>query len=201
MTFVRSFFLRNGLEFIFHFCRHKAEYLKSLIQEQEIICHAAYGSSKDINVYSSLGLKSDKIFVIGKPSRRQSNLQCTWLTEGYAEHLARLTSPGGSRPAQGNARMVIPKGSGLGPPGLQRRRTFKSASRATSYPYGADGASGGAAGGGQQAGQSRDGKLMNSMHFLAGKILSKILSAVKLNFAIFLKSFFPFLARSPSERT
>ena len=41
---------------------------------------------------------------------------------------------GGSRPAQGNARMVIPKGQVLTHPALQRRRTFKSASRTTSYP-------------------------------------------------------------------
>ena len=95
----------------FSFFRHKAEYLKSLINEQDIIIHAAYGSSKDISVYSSLGLKSDQIFTIGKPSRRQSNLQVSWISNGYAEHLAYLTSPGGSRPAQGNARMVIPKGT------------------------------------------------------------------------------------------
>ena len=73
--------------------------------------HAAYGSSKDIKVYSSLGLKSDQIFTIGTPSRRQLNLPVSWISNGYAEHLAYLTSPGGSRPAQGNARMVIPKGT------------------------------------------------------------------------------------------
>jgi hypothetical protein len=99
---------------MFHFCpiyfRHKAEYLKSLISEHEIVIHAAYGSSKDIKVYSSLGLKSDQIFTIGTPSRRQINLPVSWISNGYAEHLAYLTSPGGSRPAQGNARMVIPKG-------------------------------------------------------------------------------------------
>jgi phosphatidate phosphatase PAH1 len=115
--------------------KHKAEYLKSLITDHEIVIHAAYGSSKDIKVYSSLGLKSDQIFTIGTPSRRQLNLSVSWISNGYAEHLAYLTSPGGSRPAQGNARMVIPKGLALGPPGLQRRRTFKSASRTTSYPF------------------------------------------------------------------
>ena len=94
--------------------------------EQELVIHAAYGSSKDISVYSALGLKSDQMFIIGKPSKRQSSLQVSWISNGYAEHLAYLTSPGGSRPAQGNARMVIPKGTALGmPPGLQRRRTFK----------------------------------------------------------------------------
>lgn len=120
------------------FFRHKADYLKSLVHDQDIVIHAAYGSSKDINVYSALGLKSEQIFIVGKPSKKQSSLPVTWLANGYAEHLAVLISPGGSRPAQGNARMVIPKGSGLGPPGLQRRRTFKSASRTTSYPFGAE---------------------------------------------------------------
>lgn len=34
----------------------------------------------------------------------------TVLTEGYASHLNILMQHGGSRPAQGNQRMVIPKG-------------------------------------------------------------------------------------------
>ena len=67
---------------LFHF-RHKAEYLKSLKTEQDIVIHAAYGSSKDINVYSSLGLKSEQIFIIGKPSRRQNSLQVSWISNGY----------------------------------------------------------------------------------------------------------------------
>ena len=124
------------------FYRHKAEYLKSLTQEQDIQIHAAYGSSKDINVYSTLGLKNEQMYIIGKPSRRQSQLPVNWISNGYTEHLANLNIPGGSRPAQGNARMVIPKGAVLGHPvhvgGLQRRRTFKaSAGRTSSYPYGA----------------------------------------------------------------
>lgn len=120
------------------FFRHKADFLKSLTQEQEIIIHAAYGSSKDINVYSSLGLKNEQMYIIGKPSRRQSQLPVNWISNGYTDHLSNLNIPGGSRPAQGNARMVIPKGAVLGHPGgLQRRRTFKaSAARTTSYPYG-----------------------------------------------------------------
>ena len=74
--------------------RHKADYLKSLISDQDVVIHAAYGSSKDISVYSSLELKYDQIFVFGKPSKKQSQLQVTWLSNGYAEHLAYLTSPG-----------------------------------------------------------------------------------------------------------
>ena len=34
---------------------------------------------------------------------------CNPLTEGYAAHLTKISSPGGSVPAQGNARMVIPR--------------------------------------------------------------------------------------------
>ena len=34
---------------------------------------------------------------------------CDPLTEGYAAHLSKLSAPGGSVPAQGNARMVIPR--------------------------------------------------------------------------------------------
>ena len=97
--------------FIVLACRHKAEYLKSLTQEQEIYIHAAYGSSKDINVYSTLGLKNEQMYIIGKPSRRQSQLPVNWISNGYTEHLVNLNTPGGSRPAQGNARMVIPKGT------------------------------------------------------------------------------------------
>ena len=78
--------------------------MKSLVTDQDIIIHAAYGSSKDISVYSSLELTTDQIFIFGKPSKRQSHLQVTWLSNGYAEHLAQLTTPGGCRPAQGNAR-------------------------------------------------------------------------------------------------
>ncbi|CAG7829804.1 unnamed protein product, partial [Allacma fusca] len=53
---------------------------------------------------------------------------------GYSTHLNALMAHGGSRPAQGNARMVIPRGY-FGLPGqrlsLRRRR---SAKRATSFP-------------------------------------------------------------------
>ena len=97
----------------------------------------------DISVYSSLGLSSENIYVVGKPpssSRKQQ--EAVFLSDGYADHLATLTSHGGSRPAQGNARMVIPKATfnlpGQ-PPCLAssahvRRRTIRQAKRTTSYP-------------------------------------------------------------------
>lgn len=49
----------------------------------------------------------------------------TVLSEGYASHLNLLMAHGGSRPAQGNQRMVIPKGCFNLPgqaPSLRRRR-------------------------------------------------------------------------------
>lgn len=117
--------------------RHKAEFLKGLVHDQDIVIHCAYGSTKDIGVYSSLGMKADQIYIEGKASKKLHG-QATFLTEGYADHLAKLTAHGGSRPAQGNARMVIHKTS-FGLPGqhvgLVRRRTMRAtAKRTTSYP-------------------------------------------------------------------
>lgn len=111
---------------------HKAAYLNNLIQNHGVIIHAAYGSSKDVNVYTSLGLKPKQIFIVGKASKKQHS-QATILTEGYAAHLSTLMSHGGSRPAQGNARMVIPRGY-FGLPGQAFSRRRRSAKRATSYP-------------------------------------------------------------------
>lgn len=47
---------------------HKTAYLNNLIQMHDICIMAAYGSSKDINVYANLGLRSDQIFIVGKVS-------------------------------------------------------------------------------------------------------------------------------------
>ncbi|XP_071449416.1 protein retinal degeneration B [Hetaerina americana] len=103
---------------------HKAVYLKNLIQDHGVIVHVAYGSSKDIGVYASIGLKPKQIFIVGKVSKKQQALAQP-LYDGYAAHLTTLLSHGGSRPAQGNARMVIPRGY-FGLPGhnasLRRRR-------------------------------------------------------------------------------
>nr|CAI5823728.1 unnamed protein product [Callosobruchus analis] len=77
----------------------------------------------DISVYTQIGLKPKEIFIVGKASKKQQQ-QATILTEGYAAHLSILMSHGGSRPAQGNARMVIPRGY-FGLPGqpFSRRRS------------------------------------------------------------------------------
>uniref|UniRef100_T1JJI2 DDHD domain-containing protein n=1 Tax=Strigamia maritima TaxID=126957 RepID=T1JJI2_STRMM len=116
--------------------RHKAEHLRYLINEADVVIHAAYGSSKDIAVYTSIGIKPDRIFIVGKVSKKQHSL-AQILSDGYAAHLSDLTVPGGSRPAQGNARMVIPKGCfGLTGHGMSLRRR-RSAKRTTSYPISA----------------------------------------------------------------
>ncbi|KAL9886990.1 retinal degeneration B isoform 1-T2 [Glossina fuscipes fuscipes] len=88
---------------------HKTAYLNNLVQNHGIIIMAAYGSSKDISVYTNVGLRADQIFIVGKVSKKlQTN--ATVLNDGYAAHLATLQAVGGSRPAKGNARMVIPRG-------------------------------------------------------------------------------------------
>lgn len=72
--------------------------------------HAAYGSNKDVSVYTSVGLKPRSIYIVGKVSKKHQS-QATVLSDGYAAHLTALQQHGGSRPAQGNARMVLaPKG-------------------------------------------------------------------------------------------
>lgn len=89
-----------------------------------MIVHSAYGSAKDITVYTAINLKQQQIFIVGKVSRKHQSL-ATVICEGYASHLSALQAHGGSRPAQGNARMVIPRGQ-FGLPGqnasLRRRR-------------------------------------------------------------------------------
>ncbi|XP_056630466.1 protein retinal degeneration B isoform X1 [Diorhabda sublineata] len=116
---------------------HKAAYLNNLVENHGVVIHSAYGSAKDINVYTSVGLKQKQIFIIGKATKKQQS-QATILTDGYAAHLTMLMSHGGSRPAQGNARMVIPRGH-FGLPGQTfSRRRSRSAKRATSYPIAPD---------------------------------------------------------------
>lgn len=108
---------------------HKTAYLNNLISNHGVSIHSAYGSSKDIIVYTNIGMKAKQIYIVGKvgvvehflePETKKflfddqvsKKLQpnATVLSEGYASHLNMLMAHGGSRPAQGNQRMVIPKG-------------------------------------------------------------------------------------------
>ncbi|XP_075690204.1 membrane-associated phosphatidylinositol transfer protein 2 isoform X6 [Rhinoderma darwinii] len=90
--------------------RHKANFLKSLIQDIHMKIHAAYGSTKDISVYSAIGLSPMQIFIVGRPTKKLQH-QCQFITEGYASHLAQLEYSHRSRPAKNTNRIALRKGS------------------------------------------------------------------------------------------
>ncbi|XP_078106905.1 membrane-associated phosphatidylinositol transfer protein 2-like isoform X5 [Sander vitreus] len=92
--------------------RHKTNFLKSLT-EVHMKIFAGYGSTKDISVYTSIGIPPSQIYIVGRPSKK---MQCQFITEGYAAHLSQLEYSHRSRPAKSSsARMVLRKGSfGLG---------------------------------------------------------------------------------------
>ncbi|XP_031731010.1 membrane-associated phosphatidylinositol transfer protein 2, partial [Anarrhichthys ocellatus] len=98
--------------------RHKANFLKSLINEAQMRIFAAYGSTKDISVYSSIGLPPSHIYIVGRPTKKMQHL-CQFIPDGYASHLSQLEYNQRSRPAKSNStRMVLRKGSfGLGAAG------------------------------------------------------------------------------------
>ncbi|XP_064378075.1 membrane-associated phosphatidylinositol transfer protein 2 isoform X5 [Dromaius novaehollandiae] len=95
--------------------RHKANFLKSLITDLHMKIHAAYGSTKDISVYSSISLPPTHIYIVGRPTKKLQS-QCQFITEGYAAHLAQLEYNHRSRPAKNTTRMALRKGS-FGLPG------------------------------------------------------------------------------------
>ncbi|XP_075951084.1 membrane-associated phosphatidylinositol transfer protein 2 isoform X2 [Anarhichas minor] len=98
--------------------RHKANFLKSLINEAQMRIFAAYGSTKDISVYSSIGLPPSHIYIVGRPTKKMQHL-CQFIPDGYASHLSQLEYNQRSRPAKSaSTRMVLRKGSfGLGAAG------------------------------------------------------------------------------------
>ncbi|EUB64358.1 Calpain-7 [Echinococcus granulosus] len=69
--------------------RQKALLLKSLVEQNQLSVHCAYGSAKDVPIYRSLGLQAHQIFAVGKLSRRQA-LEATPIREGYALHFKAL---------------------------------------------------------------------------------------------------------------
>uniref|UniRef100_A0A8D2LIY3 Phosphatidylinositol transfer protein membrane associated 2 n=1 Tax=Varanus komodoensis TaxID=61221 RepID=A0A8D2LIY3_VARKO len=95
--------------------RHKANFLKSLITDVSGGIHAAYGSTKDISVYTSISLPPAQIYIVGRPTKKLQN-HCQFITEGYAAHLAQLEYAHRSRPAKNTTRMALRKGS-FGLPG------------------------------------------------------------------------------------
>ncbi|XP_062941420.1 membrane-associated phosphatidylinositol transfer protein 2 isoform X3 [Cynocephalus volans] len=91
--------------------RHKANFLKLLISELHLRVHAAYGSTKDVAVYSSISLSPMQIYIVGRPTKKLQQ-QCQFITDGYAAHLAQLKYNHRARPARNTAtRMALRKGS------------------------------------------------------------------------------------------
>ncbi|XP_067862307.1 membrane-associated phosphatidylinositol transfer protein 2 isoform X2 [Heptranchias perlo] len=120
--------------------RHKANFLRSLMQDVLMKIHAAYGSTKDISVYGSLGLSPSQIYIVGRTNKKYQH-QCQFLADGYATHLSQLEYNHRSRPAKSNSRMVLRKGS-FGLPGqtdfLRKRnhllRTISNQQTASTAP-------------------------------------------------------------------
>ena len=45
------------------------------LSQMKVVIHAGYGSTKDVAVYSGVGLQPNAIFVIGKPSGRKTKYE------------------------------------------------------------------------------------------------------------------------------
>ncbi|KAG7480979.1 hypothetical protein MATL_G00061940 [Megalops atlanticus] len=120
--------------------RHKANFLKSLISEAHMKIFAGYGSTKDISVYSSIGLPPSHIYIVGRPTKKMQH-QCQFITDGYAAHLSQLEYNHRSRPAKtGSTRMVLRKGSfGLGANGDFLRKRNHLLRTISSQPTGGRG--------------------------------------------------------------
>ncbi|XP_047200501.1 membrane-associated phosphatidylinositol transfer protein 2 isoform X4 [Hippoglossus stenolepis] len=124
--------------------RHKANFLKSLINEAHMRIFAAYGSTKDISVYTSIGLPPFNIYIVGRPTKKMQQ-QCQFISDGYAAHLSQLEYNQRSRPAKpASTRMVLRKSSfGLGAAGgdFLRKRNHIFRTISSQQPGGAGSAS------------------------------------------------------------
>ncbi|NWX19185.1 PITM1 protein, partial [Aegotheles bennettii] len=90
--------------------RQKAAFLQSLRTEAEITIIAGYGSTKDVSVYSSLGLAPAHIYIVGRAVKKFHN-QCQFLSEGYVAHLAQLEAAALAHSPKGPPRPVLGKGT------------------------------------------------------------------------------------------
>ncbi|KAL4608437.1 membrane-associated phosphatidylinositol transfer protein 3-like isoform X1 [Arapaima gigas] len=107
--------------------RQKSIFLRNLVQECHIKIYAAYGSMKDISVYSLLDLSPAQIYIVGRPSKKYQNQCQQFLSEGYASHLSalRFGQRARSKKTPSSGRTVLRKGSfGLSAkPDFLRKRT------------------------------------------------------------------------------
>ncbi|XP_034048269.1 membrane-associated phosphatidylinositol transfer protein 2-like isoform X1 [Thalassophryne amazonica] len=91
--------------------RHKANFLRTLVSEAQMRIVAGYGSSKDISVYTSVGLPPSHIYIVGRPTKKMQH-QCQFIPDGYANHLSHLEYSQRSHPSKSpSTRMVLRKGS------------------------------------------------------------------------------------------
>ena len=69
--------------------KHKAEMLRNIVENADLIITAAYGSSKDVPGYQLIHVPAERIFVIGKIKNRFQG-QARFLVDGYALHLSKI---------------------------------------------------------------------------------------------------------------
>ncbi|CAF3708247.1 unnamed protein product [Rotaria sp. Silwood1] len=86
--------------------KHKAEMIRNLVDNADLIIAAAYGSSKDVPAYQLIHVPAERIFVVGKVKHRLQGQAC-FIVDGYVMHLAELSKPGTIRPSKSNSRHLI----------------------------------------------------------------------------------------------
>jgi hypothetical protein len=103
--------------------KNKAEMLRNVVENADLIITAAYGSSKDVPGYQLIHVPADRTFVVGRIKTRFHG-QARFLVDGYALHLskykkkiesfisnlillAELAKPGMVRPSKSNSRHLI----------------------------------------------------------------------------------------------
>ncbi|XP_076127172.1 membrane-associated phosphatidylinositol transfer protein 2-like isoform X5 [Alosa pseudoharengus] len=145
--------------------RHKANFLKTLISETHMKICAGYGSTKDISVYSAIGLTPSQIYIVGRPSKKMQH-QCQFISDGYASHLSQLESSHRARPAKStSSRMVLRKPSfGLGASGEFLRKSNHLLRTISSQPGTSGAASTGSQGQGQGHGRPERTKSQSDSH-------------------------------------
>jgi len=69
---------------------------------------AAYGSGKDVSVYSRLQIDPQRIYIVGKSSSKKqtTSCSCTLLLKGYSAHLEELNRPHVLTPAKFDAQVT-----------------------------------------------------------------------------------------------
>lgn len=68
--------------------KNKAEMLRHVVENADLIISAAYGSSKDVPGYQLIHVPPERLFVVGKVKNRFQG-QARFLVDGYALHLSK----------------------------------------------------------------------------------------------------------------